>query len=285
MLRAMAAQLVHLPEVERLSPRIIRILGGNPGKYQLQGTNTYVVGTGPSRILIDTGEGKPSWPLALEKVLSDENITIDQAILTHWHHDHVSGVSDLLSFSPSTKIYKSQIVPSENQLDITHDQVFGIQGATLRAFHCPGHTKDHMALVLEEEDAMFTGDNVLGQGTAVFGDLKSYMDSLERMEGAFSGRAYPGHGPVIESGKAKVREYISHRREREEQVVGVLKERNEDGECWGSMQVVKIIYKDYPEHLHVPAEGSVVQVLQKLEKEGKVQKDGQRWKLTSKAAL
>jgi len=285
MLRAMAAQLLHLPEVERISPRVIRILGGNPGKYQLQGTNTYLVGTGPSRILIDTGEGKPSWPQALKRVLSDENITIDQAILTHWHHDHVSGVSDLLSFSPSTKVYKSQIVPSENQLDITHDQVFKTQGATLRAFHSPGHTRDHMALVLEEEDAMFTGDNVLGQGTAVFEDLKSYMDSLERMQDAFAGRAYPGHGPVIEDGKAKVREYISHRKEREDQIVSVLKECNEDGDGWESMQVVKVIYKDYPEHLHLPAEGSVLQVLKKMEKEGKVQKDGERWKLTSKAAL
>jgi hypothetical protein len=35
----MATQLVHLPEVERLSSSVIRILGGNPSKFTLQGIN------------------------------------------------------------------------------------------------------------------------------------------------------------------------------------------------------------------------------------------------------
>ncbi|KAF2813694.1 Metallo-hydrolase/oxidoreductase [Mytilinidion resinicola] len=279
----MAASLVPLPEIEKLSPRVVRILGGNPGKFQLQGTNTYLLGTSPTRLLLDTGEGKPAWLASLRSVLAAHDITISAAILTHWHPDHVGGVADLLSISPATKIYKNE--PTEGQLDIADGQVFQTEGATLRAFHCPGHATDHMALVLAEEDAMFTGDNVLGQGTAVFEDLATYMDSLHRMAAQFGGRAYPGHGPVIEDGKAKVLEYIKHRKEREEQVLAVLEDAGGKGVT--SMAIVKVIYKDYPESLWQPAERGVVQILGKLEGEGKVVHDEgeDTWAINRKAAL
>ncbi|KAI7523181.1 hypothetical protein KC331_g18821 [Hortaea werneckii] len=151
-----------------------------------------------------------------------------------------------------------------------------------------------MAFVLEEEGAVFTGDNVLGHGTAVFEDLAAYMRSLEGMVGLFgqgakadggTGRAYPGHGEVIEDGKDRVREYIAHRKEREVQILDALKGLAKGGaeraagqdeggsssqSSSSSMDVVKVVYKDYPENLWVPAEGGVVQVLRKLEGEGRV---------------
>lgn len=136
---------------------------------------------------------------------------------------------------------------------------------------------------------MFTGDNVLGHGTAVFEDLTAYVKSLERMAGQFNGRGYPGHGAVIEDGKAKVLEYVKHRKEREDQIIEVLRTQKEGEQGkpkWKSMEMVKVIYKSYPENLHLPAEKGLLQVLGKLAAEGKVTKDNSDlWSLTEKAAL
>ncbi|SLM37124.1 Beta-lactamase-like [Lasallia pustulata] len=202
----MATQLVPLEDVQRLSPLVIRILGGNPGKFTLQGTNTYLIGTGPHRILIDTGEGLPTWTTLLSHLLTSERATVTLALLTHWHPDHTLGVPSLRALCPSAQIFKtpSPHDPSPGYHAITPNQTFTTEGATLRALPTPGHTADHTALILEQESAIFTGDAVLGHGTAVFEDLPAYMASLERMRREFAGRAYPAHGAVVEDGRARI---------------------------------------------------------------------------------
>jgi ribonuclease/clavin/mitogillin len=216
-------------------------------------------------------------------VLQNENITIDKAILSHWHRDHIQGVPDLVNYSPTTKIYKND--PEDTWLDISDGQKFETEGATLRAFHCPGHTTDHMAFILEEEDAMFTADNVLGQGTAVFEDLAAYMKSLDSMSKQFKGRAYPGHGPVIEDGYAKILEYITHRKQREKQVLDVLAQPKDAD--WTSREIVEVIYKDYPESLWDPAELGILKILDKLQEESRVVRDEEKstWSLNGKSSL
>jgi hypothetical protein len=244
----------------------------------------------------------------------------------------------------------------------------------VQAIHTPGHAKDHMVFQVtrspdpSEIGVLFTADNVLGHGTAVFEDLQLYLQSLNLMKrrvvdavaaqqhqgttqsgssdsssSSISGgpnssahasgasvssttakRAYPGHGQVIDDAVAKIDEYITHRRMREDEALNVLKygtvkpphstvpvvhdsitrdwESEGEGEGeggakeltagkeWDSMEMVKVIYRHYPENLWEPAEKGLLMVLEKLRKDGRVVRVGAeggrgRWRVSEKATL
>ena len=88
--------LPDLPPIKRVSDRVVRILGMNPSEFTLQGTNTYLVGTGPSRWLIDTGEGRREYIPLLRKAMEDEGVTgLEGILLTHYHGDHIGGLRDV----------------------------------------------------------------------------------------------------------------------------------------------------------------------------------------------
>eukprot|EP00434_Breviolum_minutum_P030414 symbB.v1.2.026900.t1/scaffold2724.1/size72221/6 len=72
--------LPHLADVERVHPKVIRITGQNPGQLTLQGTNTYLVGDGQERILIDTSDGNSAWWSLVQQVLLEEGAEITQAL-------------------------------------------------------------------------------------------------------------------------------------------------------------------------------------------------------------
>jgi len=204
-------------------------------------------------------------------------VGISSVVVTHHHHDHIGGIGDVCTlcgqsrprFSKFTGIPTLDSTPIGQTFEALRDgDVVKAEGATLKVIHTPGHTKDHLCLYLEEDRAMFSGDSILGQGTAVFENLRSYMLSLEKLLPFSPERIYPGHGPVIEGGLAKIKEYISHRNAREQQIVDCMKRH--PGKTLMAMEMVKEIYASYPVELHDPAKGSVLHHLEKLEEEGRV---------------
>jgi glyoxylase-like metal-dependent hydrolase (beta-lactamase superfamily II) len=266
---------LQLPDVDRWSDRVVVALGQNPGAFTGPGTNTYLIGTGKRRILLDTGQGMDSYLPVLDAALEQAGCEgIQEIVLTHGHEDHIGGARSIVERYGALKVSKRPWVGVDEQHEVAitpigEGSVVRTEGATLRAIHAPGHAEDHLCFVLEEEGAIFSGDNVLGVGTTVIpsegGDLVQYLNSLDRLLAQNPAAIYPAHGPLIPDGKAKIREYIAHRQKREDQILSALGE--------GPLAVSEIvarIYVGYPASLHWAAGESVGSHLRKLEAEGRV---------------
>jgi len=282
-----------LPDIDELSPRVAVALGQNPSLFTGPGTNTYVVGTGSKRLLIDTGSGCDEYMPVLEEALARVGCQqIEGILLTHAHPDHIGGVNSLRAHFGNVPVYKlpwptdrglagpagaaSPIAIdnpdrlAEGALEPLADgDVVETEGARLRAIFTPGHAPDHLCYVIEEEQSLFSGDNVLGIGTTVIpadsGDLGEYMDSLARLLAEAPKQIYPAHGPRIEAGVAKIREYQAHRLDRERQVIEALEAGDRE-----TMSMVERIYVGYPDTLHPAAAQSLTSHLKKLERDGRV---------------
>ena len=128
--------LPHLNRIEKLSSRVIRVLGLNPGSHTLQGTNTYIVGTGPRRLLIDTGEGRPGYPALIAEALKEAGAEGLQAmLLTHHHYDHTGGVGQVReAFGNKLTAYKWLVDERKEEgrlMPLEDGQVIKTEGATL----------------------------------------------------------------------------------------------------------------------------------------------------------
>jgi ribonuclease/clavin/mitogillin len=269
-----------LPDVDVWSERVVVALGQNPSAFTGPGTNTYLVGTGDERILLDPGQGVPSYLPVLERAMARAGVArIQEIVLTHGHPDHIGGVRAVRERFGKLRVSKFPWPENDGAYAdlelVTLDDGATVrsEGATLRGVHTPGHAPDHLCFVLEEEQALFSGDNVLGVGTTVIplvsGDLGAYMASLERMLALAPRRIYPAHGPAIEDGTGKIREYIAHRNAREAQILAQL------GPTPRAVpDLVRAVYAGYPATLHAAAAQSTSQHLAKLEREGRARREG-----------
>ncbi|KAJ5245026.1 metallo-beta-lactamase domain protein [Penicillium chrysogenum] len=271
------SRLPKLLDVEQLTPRVLRILGQNAGKFTLQGTNTYIVGTGQYRLIIDTAQGFREWADLLDVTLSDRSIALSHVFLTHWHGDHTGGVPDLIRMYPDLVdgIYKNS--PEHGQNPIEDGQIFKVEGATIRAVHGPGHSEDHMCFVLEEENAMFTGDNVLGHGTSAVEQLGLYMETLRKLQSQGCKTGYPAHGAVILDLNGRIATELGQKARRENQCLTALGRIRKEGSAG---QLVSVTVSELINVIHGPRldeevrkmalEPFMEEVLRKLAEDGKV---------------
>jgi glyoxylase-like metal-dependent hydrolase (beta-lactamase superfamily II) len=251
-----------------LSKMTRRILCDNPGMMTGPGTNTYLVGIDEVAV-IDPG---PDDEAHLDAIAGAGSGRIRWILCTHTHPDHSPGAAGLkertgaevLSFAD-----RDGLVCDRHLAD--GDTVEGTE-FTLRAIHTPGHASNHLCFFLERDRLLFSGDHVMDGSTVVItpldGDMAAYLEALERLRSWSPSLAAiaPAHGFLIADPAAKLDDYITHRLEREAQVLSALRDAGADGADTAAL--VAAIYTDVPDFLHPVARFSVWAHLRKLAAEG-----------------
>jgi glyoxylase-like metal-dependent hydrolase (beta-lactamase superfamily II) len=243
-----------------------RVLAPNPSVETLEGTNTWIVGRNPS-IVIDPG---PNDPGHVDEV-AREAAPVVAVLVTHDHPDHAPGARPLAERT-AAPVHAMRLAGAER---LRAGQRFRAGGVELAVIPTPGHTSDHVAFFDASSGALFTGDAVLGRGTSFIdpphGDLVRYLISLRRMLELSPRTIYPGHGPVVLRPVDVLQGYLTHRQEREEQILAAIATEPRAIEA-----IVETVYADHDPEVHRLAARSVLAHLLKLEDEGRAERSSSK---------
>jgi glyoxylase-like metal-dependent hydrolase (beta-lactamase superfamily II) len=271
---------------DRVSPLIRRVVANNPGPFTFRGTGTYIVGRGELAV-IDPG---PDMDDHLEAILAaTAGETITHIFVTHNHADH-SPLARPLAARTGATIYAcaklGDPTSCEVRLEAGDDRdfrpdvglcdggVFAGKGWTIEAIPTPGHTSNHICYALLEENALFSGDHIMGWSTTVIsppdGDMGDYFASLDRIKARGFTTLWPTHGPPITDVAPFVQAYIDHRRAREAQILAAVARGHSRIKA-----MVPELYKDVDPRLHPAAAHSVMAHMVQMVRDGRLVTDGE----------
>jgi glyoxylase-like metal-dependent hydrolase (beta-lactamase superfamily II) len=207
---------------------VTRLRAPNPSPMTLEGTNGYVIAVGPGKLVaIDPGIDEAGHIETFIAIAREEQSHYAALFVTHGHPDHYPGALALRKAS-GAPIFAHRSATFSHDRALDDGMRLSYEDANFVALHAPGHARDHLVFWLEEERALFTGDVVIGTGTVVIappsGDMRAYVASLERLlrDYGHADVIYGGHGPPVLTPRAKLQEYIDHRKMREAQIVAAL---------------------------------------------------------------
>jgi glyoxylase-like metal-dependent hydrolase (beta-lactamase superfamily II) len=275
---------------DQVSPLIQRVICNNPGPFTFTGTGTYIVGhsrPGSSVAVIDPGPLDDAHLDALTEAVAGR--TVSHILVTHTHRDHSPLARPfagrvrapiLAARPPAQDTHASGPLDEEEDATFSPDTVLtggeaiAGDGWTLRALFTPGHASNHMAFALEDENALFCGDHVMGWSTTVVappdGDMSDYMRSLERVIAADFSTLWPTHGAPVTEPAPFLAAYRQHRLDREAQIMSRLVARDHT-----IAAMVPVLYAAVDHRLWAAAGLSVWAHLIKLVRDGRVVADGE----------
>lgn len=266
-----------------VSPLIRRLLAPNPGPFTFRGTSAAIIGDGNVAV-IDPGPDDPRHLEDLRRVL--EGSSLSHILVTHTHRDHSPAArflkqwtgAPICGFGPHP--VQSEVAVEEGpDLEFVPDIVLRDadsitgDGFTLECVHTPGHTPNHLCYALREENALFSGDHVMGWSTTVVappdGDMTDYFASLEKLQARDDRIYWPAHGGAISNPQEFVSALLQHRLTREAEILATVQ-----AGVTRIPQIVHSVYRGLDGRLHRAAALNVLAHLNKLIRERKVRAEG-----------
>ena len=237
----------HNPKIgaaEQLQDDLVVITANNASPMTFTGTRSYILGT-DNLIVIDPGPENNQHFKSIMDYVGKRKVT--DIIITHSHVDHSPlsrrlknetgasiigfGSADEARTSFMKKLSSSLDLGGEEGIDqglildekVIDKQILNKNDYTIEVIHTPGHLSNHICLSIKEKKALFSGDHVMGWATTLIsppdGDLGSFMKSLEKLSKRDEQVYYPGHGKPVKDPKQMVLAQITHRRDREIQIL------------------------------------------------------------------
>ncbi|MES1917056.1 MAG: hypothetical protein MHM6MM_008816 [Cercozoa sp. M6MM] len=269
------------PMLRQVTKNVMAVTAFNPGPMTLQGTNTYLLGSGSHRVLVDTGAGVQRWRNVLAFLAQgnlegayeecrdyDDTVhtelqkheflsnvptipfTVSDILLTHAHPDHISGLTHAKELFPQARVWKLPPVDPDMEV-LPMGEMRCNNDVTVTALATPGHCADHSAFVFD--NTLFVGDTILSGtlGTSV-ADLRQYLNTLDvlrehakRCTVLASAHGLEVHG--TEEMLSVIDAYKQHRIQRVEQVEQVLRDR--PSLALTAKEIASEIYVDIEPHL------------------------------------
>ena len=269
-------------ELVRVSPNVRRITATNASRMTGPGTNSYVIGN-EQLALVDPGPAEHAHIDAIINLCGDK---LKWILVTHTHRDHSPAAKPIADATGAELV--GNVIENDGFQDDTFQNARSLQQDdkietpefTLRALLSPGHVSNHICYLVEQDRLLMTGDHVMAGSTVVIippaGNMKHYIESLERMLDYDIEYFAPGHGDLITNPQDEIRHLVAHRLKREEKVFNALKQATPASVS----DLLPIVYDDVDSALHTMAAKSLHAHLIKLALDGRVCVEGDIWRLT-----
>jgi glyoxylase-like metal-dependent hydrolase (beta-lactamase superfamily II) len=266
-------------EAVELVPGVRRLTARNPGPFTFHGTNTYLIG---SKRLVAVDPGPASYEHIDTILKATDGATIEAILVTHTHMDHSPGARLLKEKTgapivgcevhrAARALFEDEINPLDASADKTHcpdkqledGEVFTATEFSLETVSTPGHTANHLCIAICEENILLSADHVMGWSTSIVappdGNMRDYMNSLDKLLARPEQTYLPGHGGRISQATSYMMDLKQHRLDREAAILSKLAKAT----CT-IPEIVSTLYANVDPRLHPAAGLSVFAHLEDL---------------------